>query len=186
MSGFIITMMMHLFLKKRLPKDVFVPKIYMFQVCWAAKKQLQLSLCNSHGNLKITVIRETGEGRRVRRKSLKTSRSHEEGDKIKCLLLKNKNKKVLLLRNSKKASVILHNLQPTHTLSLELFLIFFFSLKMCGRVCDWCLYQAAFTQNQTLRQKRQSSIHFNVVRLITCGSGQGVLGKTTKNSILQI
>lgn len=88
--------------------------------------------------LKVTVRRETGEGRRVRRKSqaVETSRSHEERRqkgfprrflKVKCL----QKKKCFSWGNSKKASVIWHHF---HTLSL-IFLFSSFSLKMCSHVC---------------------------------------------------
>lgn len=90
MSGFIITMMMHLF--KRLHKDVYV--FY--------SKTLYCSMSIWWELLEIIVRRKTGEGKRVliqrkpggfwvswattsRRKSLslavKPSKSHEEGDK---------------------------------------------------------------------------------------------------------
>lgn len=62
---------------------VFYSKNIYFRYVWQPRKQLQVSL--SWELLKISVRRKTGEGRRVRRKSLsqavKTSRSHEEGDK---------------------------------------------------------------------------------------------------------
>lgn len=61
----------------------FIPKIDILGLL--GSQEIAANMYISWELLKITVRRKTGEGRRVRRKSLsqavKTSRSHEEGDK---------------------------------------------------------------------------------------------------------
>lgn len=136
MSGFIITMMMHLF--KRLPKDVFVfiffQKIYIFR--YAGQPRNSCNYCYRGNFLKITV-RKVDRWRKeseekVSVSEVKTSESHEEGDSR----FPNENpkgevpsakKKCFSWGTVKKASVILHNFSPTHTLS-HFFLFLFFSL----------------------------------------------------------
>ncbi len=78
--------------------------------------------------------------------AVKTSRSHEEGDKrfpkeIPKGEVPSAKKKVLLLWNSKKANVKLHHFQPTHTLSHFFLFFLFFKKRVAMCVTGLCVWQ---------------------------------------------